>query len=858
MNDFIYQLHTLLTTSPGNLAYHLILAFTMAWCLQYVIIQSSNSAPHIVKRFIVGFSLLLSLQIILALISGAANNVFSKPEDILPPLDRAVTALSLWIILWLWSSPNATLRGNSLFIIGGIITTIFFFTTLIGWSERNSDLFFNASLLSPLWALYTLITCLIAFLLVINRKPIFWQTGSIFFAINLLFNLLALRYPILDSHYLGMVRFGQIITYPLMFSLTLSLTRQKTPETRITQEPISSEPELLEEFIQNWFQVQNQLLQTPLAIIAQFFKTALHAEEVFILTKGENSSEDLILWYPTTPSLNTKEISNFHEELSFSQAACSKKQVPLLSHAISKSKSIIIDSENQSQDLQTLKAYLKDQSPAHLLGVPISNEPSFLALILTRKSIPWRKEDEARAIQLSQWLNKPRTTSDSTSSQPKEDSIVQESYSSIQEEYRRLKELFEEQSQKVSYLPKLEQTVLSLQENLTSTKNQILELQQALSLSQVKNEELEKNLELARKELQHIPEYQDQLNQARGKIEELQKVIEQKNIAIQDWQRKFELEKSSIEKILNQKNLENKKLLQKYDESARQLEVQEKNINLLDKELNKAKRTIDELKKQLAAAEKQTIEIREQLTQQMEQRLAEIAASTQELRYPMSTILDYSDLLLDESVGALGALQKKFLEKVKEGIKQLDERLTQLSKITILESNVMSPYPRMLDMQTALDKCLAVYEMDIQEKGLRVDTKETNIQSPLPLDKDAFHQIMVNLLRHSINMAPPRGNIKIKTVVNEDESSRQLFVQISDDGEVLPKDELSLVFSPFYRPSYLIAARPGESEMGPSIAKTLIEALKGRIWIDSEEGKGNTFSFILPLTTSSDKDETKE
>ena len=860
MGYFILQINAILTSVPGNFVYHLVISFCIAWCLQATFSQWTPRKTLSLQRIISGYFLLIAIQIALFFISSVANPGFSKPEDILPPLDRAITALSFLIILWLWVFPNPHRRADLLCVFVSLITIVFFFTTLAGWQERNPDLFFNSSLLSPMWEVFTLAISFMALLLLIIKKPPHWQIGISFFIINILGHFLAILFPILDAHYLGIVRLTQLVTYPLLFSLSQPIREQDSQSPKMIVSPplLSSSPFPSTSLIACWLSIQKNRLNSPAAVLSQFFRESFNADDCLIIT-ASNTNDMFILWYPN-PSLDSSKQNTQATNPLFAEVSLSKKQLPLISHALWKNKTLILPADNNAQDMLTLKSITHQESNAHLLGIPIrSEEGHFTAAILTRSVSPWQNEEEERAVLLAQWLTNLSQTPSETSSQlsevSKDDEQAQEQLIQAQQKIEELQALIDQQTQRLTRLPKLEQKIVSLQETITSSKNQIFDLQQTIAHAQGKNEELEKITAQAKQELKQIPELKQQLLSAQEENLFINQAIEQKNKTIQELIIKIEAEKSSIEKHFSQKKLEEKKVLQRYEEALHQVQEQQNKIEQYEKDLYSAKENIDDYKKQVYNTEQQALETKEKMTQQTTQQMTDFAASAQELRYPMSTILDYSDLLLDESVGALGALQKKFLERVKDSIKQLDERVTQLINNTILGSDKMSITPKFLDLNTSIDRAIAIFDSDIQEKNLTVDIQGIEASQSIQLDKDAMHQILVNLLRHSIQISPPSGIVSIKNNIQEDESSKRLLIQISDNGDAIPQIELPDVFSPFYRPSYMIASRSGESEMGPSIAKTLIEALKGRIWIDSEEKKGNTFSFILPMLTPNSKTE---
>jgi two-component system phosphate regulon sensor histidine kinase PhoR len=125
-------------------------------------------------------------------------------------------------------------------------------------------------------------------------------------------------------------------------------------------------------------------------------------------------------------------------------------------------------------------------------------------------------------------------------------------------------------------------------------------------------------------------------------------------------------------------------------------------------------------------------------------------------------------------------------------------------------------------------------------------SKELFAELPtISADKGRIRQVIANLVHNAIKFTAAGGRITVTSRVLEE----SVVVDISDTGTGIPKEELSRVFERFYKGD---KARTGEGTgMGLAIAKHVVEAHGGNIWVESEEDKGSTFSFSLPLQPSS-------
>ncbi|MEX1246893.1 MAG: HAMP domain-containing sensor histidine kinase [Anaerolineales bacterium] len=229
--------------------------------------------------------------------------------------------------------------------------------------------------------------------------------------------------------------------------------------------------------------------------------------------------------------------------------------------------------------------------------------------------------------------------------------------------------------------------------------------------------------------------------------------------------------------------------------------------------------------------------------------MAVIASVAQELRQPLSSIVGYTDLLLGESVGILGALQRKFLERVRNSTERMTTLIDNLIRIAELDEGGYSATRKPVDLSAVIDDAIGQLRAQLQEKriALRVDLPQQLPQ--LNTDRDALQQILYHLLQNADAATPAEGSITLRAFVDRQKDLGEfVLIQVSDSGGGIPEADLPRVFSRVYRASNPVIPGVGDTGVGLTIAETLTQALGGRIWVESEAGAGATFSILLPFS----------
>jgi signal transduction histidine kinase len=225
-----------------------------------------------------------------------------------------------------------------------------------------------------------------------------------------------------------------------------------------------------------------------------------------------------------------------------------------------------------------------------------------------------------------------------------------------------------------------------------------------------------------------------------------------------------------------------------------------------------------------------------------------ITVFSQELRQTLSSILQYMNLVLDESVGSLNPMQRNFLETIKASTTRLSSVIEDFIHVTTLKADSNPLAHDRVDLDLIIKDAVADISSEVRAKrlSLKVDLPE-NLTS-LYADREALQQILIRLLTNAGAASQLQGTVHLRVQIKVEDDKEYLLIQVSDTGGGIPPEDLRRVFIPLYRAEDVPARGVGDIGLGLFIVKTLAEAQNGRIWVDTELGLGSTYNVLIPIS----------
>jgi len=265
---------------------------------------------------------------------------------------------------------------------------------------------------------------------------------------------------------------------------------------------------------------------------------------------------------------------------------------------------------------------------------------------------------------------------------------------------------------------------------------------------------------------------------------------------------------------------------------------------------------LERLTKELAAANEHLQEL-----DQMKTEFVSIASH--ELLTPISAIMGYLSMILDENIAPVtNPKTKKFLEAVYASAKRLSKLVEDLLNVSRIEQGRIVIDRQAIDPVKAAKEVIAETLPKAKEKKLSIELEEPKETIPkVYADFDKTKEVLVNIVGNAVKFTK-KGGITISLSTSRDEEvqgkrgqGNYVVISVKDTGVGIPKEEQENIFKKFSRAGRWATRDVQGTGLGLYISKSLVEVMGGKIWVDSDGGKGSTFSISLSEVREGDKRE---
>lgn len=231
-----------------------------------------------------------------------------------------------------------------------------------------------------------------------------------------------------------------------------------------------------------------------------------------------------------------------------------------------------------------------------------------------------------------------------------------------------------------------------------------------------------------------------------------------------------------------------------------------------------------------------------------------LANMSHELRTPLNAIIGFAEVLRDKIAGDLNDEQTDFVNDIHSSGCHLLQMINDILDLSKIEAGKMELQYGVFLVPEAIDEVHTILKGLASKKHLELKTVILTEVKNIEADRVKFKQVLYNLLSNAIKFTPENGKIILEAGVMDD----MLQLSVSDTGIGMKSEDQQKVFKEFWQADSSFARKYEGTGLGLALTKRIVEMHGGKIWFESEYGKGSAFYFTLPLKATVKTTETKE
>jgi signal transduction histidine kinase/HAMP domain-containing protein/predicted transcriptional regulator with HTH domain len=220
-----------------------------------------------------------------------------------------------------------------------------------------------------------------------------------------------------------------------------------------------------------------------------------------------------------------------------------------------------------------------------------------------------------------------------------------------------------------------------------------------------------------------------------------------------------------------------------------------------------------------------------------------LANMSHELRTPLNAIIGFSEVLLERLFGELNEKQDDYLKDIFNSGKHLLTLINDILDLSKIEAGRMELEKSTFDIASAITNAMTLVRERAQRHGILLGQQVDTKLGELTADERKFKQILLNLLSNAVKFTPDNGRIDVTARREEND----IAVAVHDTGVGIAPEDQAAVFEEFRQVGRDYTSKHEGTGLGLALTKKFVELHGGRIWLESEPGRGSTFTFTIPI-----------
>ncbi len=224
-----------------------------------------------------------------------------------------------------------------------------------------------------------------------------------------------------------------------------------------------------------------------------------------------------------------------------------------------------------------------------------------------------------------------------------------------------------------------------------------------------------------------------------------------------------------------------------------------------------------------------------------------ISLASHQLRGPLAALRLFCEMLLDQQVGKLTRMQREYLSNIQEAGQRMIQLVNALLSVARLETERVRVKPTSIELEDFIEDIIAREQSLIGVKPCTISLEKPAFKLfPVSVDPDLLRQVLENLIENAVKYSPAERCV-VTIGVKRREEMNDVLIWVRDQGIGIPKDAQGRIFEKFFRADNAIKLDAQGSGLGLYIVKMITESAGGKLWFESEEGKGSTFYVTIPI-----------
>jgi len=220
-----------------------------------------------------------------------------------------------------------------------------------------------------------------------------------------------------------------------------------------------------------------------------------------------------------------------------------------------------------------------------------------------------------------------------------------------------------------------------------------------------------------------------------------------------------------------------------------------------------------------------------------------LANMSHELRTPLNAIIGFSEVLQEKLFGELNEKQAEYTDDILSSGRHLLSLINDILDLSKIEAGRMELEVTTFYLPDAIENALLLIRERASRHGIKLERMIDQRLGDFTGDERKIKQVLVNLLSNSVKFTPEGGQIKVEAKLGDN----AVIVSVTDTGIGIAKEDQEAIFEEFRQASGNYAQKREGTGLGLTLTRRFVELHGGKIWVESEVGKGSTFTVTLPM-----------